>query len=255
MKSLNDVTSQEMNMFDMISAMNSIFGNPTLDITTEHKFNLAKPKLVNQTKNIKDEIEELEEAYHNNDYVEMVDAMGDILTFAVGLDHFLGGMLDTSSFSYVKDDFNLQPSINIISESYDVIIDDIENTNFNNIGVFVQRIASEMYRLMYFTIAFVYDSVDNESLDFIEVLREVTSSNISKVCVTDEDMHDTVNYYSDLGVETYTLEMAHDGLEYYVVYSSKEQFDVNGKVYRRDKFLKSYNGFFEPNLEKFVSSN
>lgn len=79
------------------------------------------------------------------------------------------------------------------------------------------------------------------------VMIEVQNSNMSKFCDTQEGLSQTYKKYTDLGIcisdeGDYPLK---------IVRSVGEQTDVNGKMYRANKFLKSVN-FVEPDLKQFV---
>lgn len=87
--------------------------------------------------------------------------------------------------------------------------------------------------------------------DAEEVLKLVNESNMSKLCVTEDECLETKAAFSEIGIKTYTLKQD----ECYGVYSSLEQKDINGKLYSKDKLLKPlcYAAVDESELAKLAS--
>lgn len=74
-------------------------------------------------------------------------------------------------------------------------------------------------------------------------MLEVYNSNMSKLCVTQEELVATQKKYADIGVVTYVG----GELPRAFVKSALDQTGSNGEFYKKGKFLKGIN-FKEPNL-------
>ena len=72
-------------MFNDVSFMNSMFGNPK-----GYPDDPNWGKLLNQARNIQDEYLELLTAINEKDVTEVRDALCDIMVFTLGMYHFLG---------------------------------------------------------------------------------------------------------------------------------------------------------------------
>lgn len=235
------------NIQEMVSNMNGLFGNNPLD--------MSRPELwindvVSQSSNIFDEIEELEEAVAQSDEVEVIDAVGDILTFAMGVDHLMGKVISLSdirigrSFNKTRVDIidELYSSYRELMSTLSLLGDNPTDTDFAYFNSILMRICEL--------------SISSELLspktNIVDVMKEITRSNHTKLCTTEQDTNDTLAYYESLGIEVYSDVVHFKGDSHWVVRSSKEQLDKNGKMYRKDKFLKCTSTYTPPNLLQFV---
>lgn len=233
-----------------IIKMNTLLGNSPILTSNKNWIDVIK----NQTFNLKDEYDEFVDAYNNNDRVEMIDAYGDMLTIAYGISFFIGGFplygikLDDSS-----DDNNDLPFImEVLYDSCTSILNDINKLyNINIVNDMLYKITNELIDFMHFA----NNIPEILNFDPSVVLERVTQSNITKICMCEKSRDNTMNHYSDLGIDTYSKEMTYVdedndiSINYHVVYSSKEQTDINGKIYRKNKFLKCVDSFTVPNLQ------
>jgi len=67
-----------------------------------------------------------------------------------------------------------------------------------------------------------------------DVLRLVNDSNMSKMCLNEEECIKTEKAFAEIGLETYTLHLD----DCFGVYSARDQLDVIGNQYTKDKLLK-----------------
>lgn len=68
-------------------------------------------------------------------------------------------------------------------------------------------------------------------------MRKVYESNMSKLCSNQEELSRTREFYEELGIEVYTG----GTFPCAWVKSTKQQTDLSGKIYQKDKFLKNIN--------------
>jgi NTP pyrophosphatase (non-canonical NTP hydrolase) len=85
------------------------------------------------------------------------------------------------------------------------------------------------------------------NIDCDEGLKEVNRANFSKLCKTQEQVQQTVEYYNKLGIETSVSHNTLDDEDVFLIKSSCEQRDKDGKVYPKGKFLKNVD-WIEPDL-------
>lgn len=237
--------------------MNKVLGNNPIAMYDD----TWRERIYNQILNIGDEIEELREAIKNEDKTEMADAVADIFTFAYGVDFFLNGFLYTEECeSYRKREFSdfryYASEIALVDDTYSELLSiaeemkDLEHFTFNNFNFYIRLLREALCDLLDDVgINFVF-------FDFEELMKEVTRSNLTKVCLSVEERDDTLEHYQQLGVEVYSHDTPEifEGVEYYVVYSSKDQKDKNGKVYRKGKFLKNVKRFKEPEIDSLIEN-
>lgn len=87
-----------------------------------------------------------------------------------------------------------------------------------------------------------YGQAHKMGIDADADMKEVQSSNMSKLCTTAQELLDTTKHYSDMGVKVYASGVIPEAC----VKSAEDQV-VNGKFYPAHKFLKCVN-WKEPNL-------
>lgn len=242
--------------FQNISEMNTAFGNLFGCCVKEGKVTDYK-KLMNQSKNLYDELDELKDdgfsllSINKNDKEGrrgMLDAIGDILVFLYGVPHFLGVNYQTS----VEEKNKFLEKINGYTENekYEAIYDDIKSL----IDDIIASISSEKELTVIENAseeldAYIHALCEHYNINLTILIDRITLSNMSKLCASIDEQELTLKKYRDDGVDVYAKESPlkqEDGKPYYVVYSSKEQ-EVKGKVYRAHKFLKCVK-FFEPDI-------
>lgn len=239
------------NISDTNTAFGNLFGSSVNGNTvTDYD------KLYNQAKNLYDELDELRDdgfslliknPSDREGRKEMVDAVADLLVFLYGLPHFL-------NVDYVE----AKPNQHIIEllqdlegeEFYTSVYDDIKD----RIDAIIESILDkssieEMMDEIVSLDSYLMSLAEFYNADVTSLIQKVTDSNMSKLCLNDEDTEATLNFYRNKGVDVYSNNsplIQENGQPFQVVYSSCEQ-TVGGKVYRAHKFLKCVN-WFEPDL-------
>lgn len=226
---------------------NTKFGNV---VNTTHQPNLLSEQLnnvMNRFKLIKEEIRELSEAFDDNNTIEIIDAAADILYVTYGMASFLGIDMDREYYKFYCDIINKKDAPSILSkflfrrgsllpsstsnynlthsliEENDVnyyrnllgmyleeLENDINGNNFNNVITDLVIITFGSYAVGIFY-----------KTDMDEAFRLVHESNMSKLCFTEKDAIDTVQYYKDhpeLGYESPSYRISEDGT-YWVVFN------------------------------------
>lgn len=235
---MNEVISQLISRVESMSApeqvyfINRIFGNSFGD-------NPANA-IIDQTMNIYDEADEFkQDGLWANNKKEMVDAIGDLLTFGYGVAYLRG--IDVSKIQSIPtttSDMNNAEAIDSVINLTDVFINEFKQ----------KRDIDESYAKLMGMIKYLCDIND---VDEKVLMTRITNSNLTKICATFEECQETINNYVNKGIEVYSKYFEIEGSWIHVVYSSKEQKDNAGKVYRANKFLKCIH-FKEPVLDDLV---
>lgn len=108
-----------MSNFQMVEEFHEVFGHPN---PTETQFDIIKdsPKLMEfRTELIQSEFDEFKDAIKNNDFIEMVDALGDMLYVIYGTAVVAGVNMD-DVFSEIHDS-NMSKMCNTEQEAIDTI--------------------------------------------------------------------------------------------------------------------------------------
>lgn len=218
-----------MKLIEKIYTMNAVeavlFLNEMIDekIISEQSKEESIQTLLTRSKNISDEIEELKEAIEGYDYNEQVDALMDVFVFAAG------GLYNLSENTY-------SPSVIEVKNVKDAYKSLME---MNEISMSTQGFSNYFKACIDIVVA-VCKNID---VNLERNIQEVIISNMTKFMFDYEDMIETTKKYSELGVSTYLRMFECAKVEepfwYAVIYSTKEQFDIDGKAYRLDKMLKS----------------
>lgn len=126
--------------------------------------------------------------------------------------------------------------LNILDEYNELIDDGIKPRN-------IKEVRDALCDILVFTLG-AYHMI---GYDAEKDMTEVYNSNMSKICSTQKELDETTKYYEDLDIKVYSRVKYNTSItlqgvfEFGVVYSSIDQSDKNGKVYRANKFLKSVN--------------
>ncbi len=151
---------------------------------------------------IKEEIDELIEAYNTNDYIEEQDACADILYVAYGMAY----TYKWNSDQYFKEKYFLKNEINtnitlfknlhypenvnkqkLIDMLFDIYQDLVEATSIKDTEMTLDILHKLIYHIYMFQHTANYDSD--------RVFTIVHESNMSKLCKTEEEAIQTVNKY------------------------------------------------------------
>ena len=239
------------NISDTNTAFGNLFGSSVTGTTVTNY-----EKLYNQAKNLYDELDELrddgfalliKDPTDKKGRKEVVDAVADLLVFLYGLPHFLNVQyVEAVANPHIVEFLGEIPT----PELYTTVYDDIKNL----IDAVIESIqekatASEIMAEIVSLDTYLMSLSAFYKVDVPKLVQKVTDSNMSKLCLNDEDTAATLKYYRDKGVDVYSKDsplIQSNGKPFQVVYSSSEQ-TVDGKVYRAHTFLKCVN-WFEPDL-------
>lgn len=246
-------------MYKNISDTNTAFGN-VFGSCLDKGVIINYEKLNNQALNLYDEHQELyddgfrilrDDPTSKKGRKGMVDAIADIIVFLYGIPHFLG-------YRYQEQEVNLKLKdilINYENEGdksfYEQVLEDTKEL----IDGILEAINDKKNHSLIITRVkeldiYLHTLCDLYNIDMTKLIDKVTLSNMSKLCKNEQEVKDTIEFYTSKGVEVYSgisPLIQEDLTNFYVVYSSKDQ-TVQGKVYRADKFLKCVN-WHEPDIE------
>jgi hypothetical protein len=228
------------NVYDMDAAgqvyfINEIFGNKFGGNTQD--------KVIAQTENIYDEAEEfVKDGLEHNNRKEVIDAIGDLLTFGYGIGYLLG--LDSKvvyNYDYYENrpDITNEQMIRLVVYQTDELIDALNLKDGKDYLKEYEKLMGLIKTLC------TLNDVGEDRL-----MTRITVSNLTKICSTFDECQATIDKYTDIGVDVYSKYFKVQGNWIHVVYSSKEQV-VKGKMYRPHKFLKCIY-FKEPVLDDLV---
>lgn len=254
-----------------ISEINEIFNNH-FGCCAENGIITNADRLHNQLFNIFDEIsveyfdlvKDLQKSSDNPNLLsgekmnairkEMIDAIGDVQVFLFGGLHLagLGDYKESKTFhnaqiiedyTRLKNEISKLPSV---IEKLKKIKVEIEKST-NNMLSFLKNGEATM------NLEALVQEIDTICLVAYEllstngdlVIKSIAESNFSKVCYTEENLKESMEYYQDLGIKVHSVNIVAFGKKGFAVISSENQKDKNGKYYNKDKFLKSTN-FVEP---------
>ena len=191
---------------------------------------------------IKEEFDELKEAYSMNDVIEQMDACADILYVAYGMaytykinsDDFLSYLiknLNQSLFENIRENqveykskFDL---INNISNQFNKLTDCCLNKNTNSVNEWINALHN--------IIIYVYDYQVVSKFNSDKIFTLVHESNMSKLCVSEEEAIQTVNKY----IQTYESGKTPYDTPYYYKLDNSELYVIKNKS--TGKALKSIN--------------
>jgi len=200
--------------FDKVVEFNKTFGLPHYDTRQNNLFD-SDPKLVNLRYSlIEEEIGELNDAYVTHDFIEVIDALTDILYVVYGAASSFGYDINDCYFELRDDKVisktlfeNCQEDVveqyegerdrfyesetgndylNILKNLLSELKISIENKEYNNFVRLSVEILDFTYRLGHF-----YKIDLNMSFDIVH------SSNMSKVCKDEAEAEETVLWYRD----------------------------------------------------------
>jgi predicted HAD superfamily Cof-like phosphohydrolase len=208
--------------YDKVVDFNKCFGSIVSEVLNPSLFN-SNPKLVDLKYSLIDEeINELVEAYNNNDIVEIIDALSDIKyvlhgmasAFGINMDvsfkHYLHVFVsiiknhDTTNFNIINTHYKFNNDVknytaNIKSVDYKKNLDEfigiIQNVNkdFTNIieTCNIDSLRINLCKLLYY----VNKMGSYIGINLDESFRIVHDSNMSKVCINENTAKETVDWY------------------------------------------------------------
>lgn len=229
------IKAKSMNAVEQVYFINEIFGNTFMTSSIK--------KIISQTENMYDEADEfVTQGLDADNHVEVIDAIGDLLTFGYGIGYMLGISNKTvSSYEYYerRENISNRDMIKLVVYQTDKLINLLKNEDINQSIIEYETLVGLVKSLC------TLNDVNHE-----ELMTRITISNLTKICSSFDECQSTIDKYVSMGVDVYAKYFKVQGFWIHVVYSSKEQV-VNGKMYRADKFLKCVY-FEEPVLNDLV---
>ena len=148
---------------------------------------------------LREELQELKEAFNNKDYIEIADAYGDLLFLTIG-GMFKHGLPVNDIFEadYTAKALNIEDHLKVV-ENINEWLDFLElqlKTNSNNI----QNTYVNLFEII--CNFALYHGIPK----FGEIFEEICDSNLSKSDDTEQDALLTKQKYDGLGIETYYQE-------------------------------------------------
>jgi hypothetical protein len=234
------------NLFEQVRFTNALFGkNPITDFGSDQQHFDA---LASQVKLVREEFNELKDAVPFQ-FHDIRDAVCDVLVTSLGIIHLITPSHRT--YDFVWDNTSrgrLPPSA--FKSHVNGLFQNIDNslTSLAKAQEFTPDITIECATRICRDAIQVYNLfVQN---DLLSDMFAVFKSNLSKVCLTDDDRDATIEFYTTIGVKTYAVPC--DLFKGWIVRVSDDCFDTNGKPYPRNKFLKSVGGFREPDFDTSI---
>ena len=195
--------------FEKVIEFNKCFGS-YVSSTLNHDLFKTSPKIVElKFSLVEEEVNELVDAYNNNDKIEIIDALSDIkyvvygmaAAFGIHMDNEFGHYLETygpkpllqggTNFEMIHDHYKnsltpLTTIINVIKSCLENIKVNIKCSDINNLKINLCKILYNVNK---------FGSSININLD--KSFDIVHQSNMTKVCYSEELAKQTVQWYLD----------------------------------------------------------
>ena len=186
--------------YEQVREFHEVFGHP---LNTENQISILNdnPKIVQFRLNlIEEEKNEFIEACNNKDLIETIDAIADTMYVVYGAFHVFGIQYDGCKLLSTEL-YNFDEQCNIFEKKYNELyieIDNLKNSvakliynciiikNFDEVVVNLNNIIKICY-----IIASLFQ------VDIDKCFNEVHLSNMTKVCISEEDAIETVEWYKN----------------------------------------------------------
>lgn len=206
------------------------------------EFNLSQHKL--RVSLIVEEINELLENIDKNDAIEIVDAMCDILYVVAGAMAYYNCELVNKTYKNIIDNNYKLSESNLLKIKEEIK----KNTNihlFSNIKTYSDELQNVMLllehecnpdefdilvnnyvKILNSIVEQIYQLVDTFDINITELFNIVHKSNMSKICINENDAIDTVNWYK-MNETRYSQpeykNIKSNGIDYYVIYDNESK--------------------------------
>lgn len=196
--------------FNDVGEFHELFEHP-MKTTPDIKIFDENQKLVNlRIGLIEEESKELNEAIKQKDFIEIADALADILYVVLGAGHAFGVnlvdeynslLLIFNNFEEIKkQDFDLKnkkPFVNVFTDNYKELYQKLNN--FNNLIIDFKEVIKtkkmdDVSTFLALIIFKVYDFSYFLNLDIDDIFDRVHKSNMTKACKTEKEAIETVEY-------------------------------------------------------------
>lgn len=217
----------------------TLFEKPQYNVFEEH------PKLLEYRMNlIREEVRELDEALNNKDFIETIDALGDILYVVYGMGVSVGFNIDYA-FVFESGETNFMKTSNYHKKKgLDVLTFNMFVHKLHNyLSMLEKNVKEKEYKLMVdtlvdmifttYTLGYIF------GIDLDKVYDIVHKSNMSKLCNDEKSAQETVEWYlkngpkdpktGELLYKTPAYRKSYDD-KYYVVYD-KEKTKILKSIY------------------------
>ena len=180
--------------YEKVCEFNVAFDFPQFDDLSNEKVLKLRLDL------IKEELTELKDAYNNSDVIEQMDACADILYVAYGMAYTY--KINSDNFlSYLKK-HNVQSLFENIKNNqveYKSSIDMINHLDiqFKKLTECCMNKNEEWINTLHYFIVYVYDYQVINKFNSDKIFALVHESNMSKLCVSEEEAQQTVNKYME----------------------------------------------------------
>lgn len=147
---------------------------------------------------IKEELDELKEAYSNTDFIEILDACADILYVAYGMaytykinsDEFLNYLVLNNNISLFKNIVSNNTQIIEIKKIINMIYEE-----YNKLETYCKENNKDWVNVLHDIIIYVYELQKQMKYDSDKIFTIVHDSNMSKLCKSEIEAQQTVEKY------------------------------------------------------------
>lgn len=222
--------------FEKVIEFNNTFGITVHENIQQNIFD-DDPKLIKyRIELIREEVKELAEAIDQKNFKEVIDALSDILYVVYGMGCSIGSNLD-ETFRAIYGDDRPHSNCEIVKIKYEYnskpLYNDLTFVSLKNNGLYdisneleklEKYVANKQFlattivltRLLYYS----YRTGLQLGVDMDEAFRLVHESNMSKLCSSEEEAKQTVQWYKDNEdrYDSPSYRLSEDG-KYWVVYN------------------------------------
>jgi predicted HAD superfamily Cof-like phosphohydrolase len=220
--------------FNKVKEFHTVFGHPIN--SSNYYLTSTNPTLIPfRLSLIKEEINELLEAYANKDLIEIIDACADILyviygaCLAFGIDNIGYGLLFHSANTNTNETMINKQSIKEHMEIMKSLLNDLNDTTPSKYQFIFRQL-----------ILYVYNICNDLCVNINDCFNEVHRSNMTKVCLIEQEAIDTVTKYKTTETR-YASPSYRKSDGYYVIFDKETS-----------KILKSIK-YESPNLNKILN--
>lgn len=177
------------------------------------------------------EFRELVRAVRDENYNELRDGIGDVITTILALAYLVDMPLrekDLKDIYFSETIFPREDYVCYVDDIYAVVLElqsAIERKDLEQVKQQIIRVLARIY----------HGLPEFSKFTIRDDLVAITKSSLSKICTTIEDAEKSVEVYAEKGCETHYKKTNHG----YAIFSSKEQHFA-GEIISKDKFLKFY---------------
>lgn len=232
-----------------VREFHSVFGHPYYDVPQEKIFTEHPDRVTLRIALIKEEVGELNDAFADDDRIEVADACADIMYVVAGMALVFGSKLehvDNMTKAKMGGTFkNRAGNAKGYHTTNDRDIFEKKLGLINKFFALLEKTCNEKdfeksMKVLNFLAAIVKEFSWNGNIDLDTAFNEVHRSNMTKVCATEEDAVESIKRLKDEGRYKEPMYRKSDCGKYYVLYDNVTQ-----------KILKNYK-YETPKLEKVI---